>query len=162
MVYSLEGYGHYPSSELSIMTASIQTKPTSLPVQGAIARVLRSEGLALFGMSVLLYSRSGASWSQFAWLFLLPDLSFAGYLLGPRAGAIAYNTLHSELGPACLAVASLLGIAPSAALPIALIWAAHVGLDRALGYGLKYADAFTNTHLGRLGQARRALPQREA
>jgi hypothetical protein len=129
--------------------------------QSSITRVLRVEGLALFGMSVLLYARSGATWSQFAWLFLLPDLSFAGYLLGPRAGASAYNALHSELGPLLLAAAALTGSAPHAALAIALIWAAHVGLDRALGYGLKYSDSFTHTHLGLIGQARRALQRRE-
>jgi hypothetical protein len=35
---------------------------------------------------------------------------------------------------------------------IALIWLAHVGVDRALGYGLKYASAFGDTHLGRIGR----------
>lgn len=143
---------------------------TTIPAQssvaheahGAVSRVLRLEGLALFGMSVLLYARSGTTWSQFAWLFLFPDLSFAGYLMGARTGAIAYNTLHSEIGPLLLAAATLVGVIPSAALPIALIWAAHVGLDRALGYGLKYADSFTHTHLGLIGQARRALQRSEA
>ena len=31
---------------------------------------------------------------------------------------------------------------------IALIWAAHIGVDRVLGYGLKYPTAFRDTHLG--------------
>ncbi|MEJ0027488.1 MAG: DUF4260 family protein [Rhizomicrobium sp.] len=39
----------------------------------------------------------GGDWKQFAILFLAPDLSFAGYLAGPRFGAAAYNTLHSTL-----------------------------------------------------------------
>jgi hypothetical protein len=30
---------------------------------------------------------------------------------------------------------------------------AHSSLDRALGYGLKFSDSFTNTHLGRIGRA---------
>jgi hypothetical protein len=151
------------SPELSGVTTRSTSPTTPVPeARGSVAHVLRLEGLALFGMSILLYARSGATWSQFAWLFLLPDLSFAGYLLGARAGAVAYNTLHSELGPLLLAAAALTGIAPHAALPIALIWAAHVGLDRALGYGLKYADAFTHTHLGLIGHARRALQRREA
>jgi hypothetical protein len=36
----------------------------------------------------------------------------------------------------------------STALRLALVWFAHIGMDRALGYGLKYDDAFTHTHLG--------------
>ena len=34
----------------------------------------------------------------------------------------------------------------------ALIWAAHIGFDRALGYGLKYPTSFGETHLGRIGR----------
>jgi hypothetical protein len=36
-------------------------------------------------------------------------------------------------------------------VPIALIWANHIGIDRMLGYGLKYAEGFRFTHLGRIG-----------
>jgi hypothetical protein len=36
---------------------------------------------------------------------------------------------------------------------IALIWFAHIGFDRALGYGLKYPSAFQNTHMGRIGKS---------
>jgi hypothetical protein len=128
---------------------------------GALAPVLRLEGLALFAISALLYARTGAGWPQFAWLFLVPDLSFAAYWLGPRAGALAYNTMHSELGPALLATAALSRLLPNAALALALIWAAHVGLDRALGYGLKYADRFDHTHLGAIGKARQAARPRQ-
>lgn len=41
-------------------------------------------------------------------------------------------------------------------LPVALglVWLAHIGLDRLLGYGLKYRDHFQHTHLGRLGRSR--------
>ena len=35
----------------------------------------------------------------------------------------------------------------------ALIWIAHIGLDRALGYGLKYATGFGDTHLGHIGHS---------
>jgi hypothetical protein len=35
---------------------------------------------------------------------------------------------------------------------VALIWAAHIGMDRALGYGLKETSGFTRTHLGRVGK----------
>jgi hypothetical protein len=36
---------------------------------------------------------------------------------------------------------------------VALIWLAHIGFDRALGYGLKYKAGFGFTHLGRIGPA---------
>ena len=32
------------------------------------------------------------------------------------------------------------------------LWLAHIGIDRALGYGLKYATGFSYTHLGRIGK----------
>jgi len=36
---------------------------------------------------------------------------------------------------------------------MALIWAAHIGFDRFLGYGLKYPVAFRVTHLGSIRDA---------
>jgi hypothetical protein len=36
------------------------------------------------------------------------------------------------------------------ALQVRLIWLAHIGLDRAVGYGLKYPTAFKETHLQRV------------
>ena len=119
--------------------------------------LLRLEGLALLAASVVLYAQTGAGWMLFAVLFLVPDLSFAFYAFGARAGAVAYNTMHSTIGPFLLAAASR--AVPNAPLPLlgaALIWFAHVGFDRALGYGLKYATGFGHTHLGRIGRARLA------
>lgn len=115
----------------------------------------RLEGLALLVLAALAYSRFGQSWALFAVLFLAPDLSFAGYLAGPRAGAWAYNLAHSLIGPLALASAGLLGAAPLATV-LSLIWLAHIGFDRALGYGLKSPEAFGLTHLGLIGPAGRA------
>jgi hypothetical protein len=118
---------------------------------GAVRALLRGEGLALLAGAATLYWHTGGDWRQFAILFLVPDLSFAGYLLGPRAGAAAYNTLHSTILPLALAAAGIaLSLTP--VLQIALIWLAHVGFDRALGYGLKYGHGFGFTHLGRIGR----------
>jgi hypothetical protein len=128
--------------------------PAAAHVRGSVRAVLRVEGLCAFALGLALYARSGAGWGLFAALFLVPDLSFAAYLVGRRAGAIAYNTMHSYIGPLALAGAGLLGILPQPALPLACIWAAHVGIDRALGYGLKYASGFGDTHLGRIGRAK--------
>lgn len=91
----------------------------------------------------------------FAALFLAPDVAFLGYLAGPRVGAAAYNTTHSTLGPLALAAIGVL-YAPDA-MPLALIWLAHIGFDRALGYGLKYGSAFADTHLGRVGRRNKAV-----
>lgn len=108
-------------------------------------------------VAALLYGRDGASWWLFAVLFLAPDLSFVGYIAGPRAGAAAYNAAHTLLGPAALGIAGL-WLANALAVALALIWAAHIGFDRLLGYGLKYAAGFGVTHLGRMG--RDAIPER--
>jgi hypothetical protein len=113
--------------------------------------LLRAEGVALAAAAAGAYAHAGFSWGLFAALFLAPDLSFAGYLFGPRWGAAAYNWLHTTIAPlALLGVGLALG-APLAEA-IALIGLAHVGLDRALGYGLKYAAGFGATHLGRFGR----------
>lgn len=121
-------------------------------VEGAPRVVLRLEGLALLAAATLAYAHLGvAGWGLFAALFFVPDVSFLGYLGGARAGAVAYNAAHSLLGPACLALVAWIVGAPLG-LGVALVWAAHVGFDRALGYGLKYGSAFGHTHLGRLGR----------
>jgi hypothetical protein len=125
-------------------------------VTGGVRTLLRLEGLALLGAALALYFESGAAWKMFLVLFLVPDLSFAFYLFGARAGAFAYNTMHSTILPLGLALAAQFPAAKFAILayPVALIWLAHVGFDRALGYGLKYASGFGDTHLGTIGRKR--------
>lgn len=112
---------------------------------------LRLESLAILIMCVGLYARIGAPWWLFAAAFLAPDLSFAGYLFGGRVGAWTYNLAHNEVGPVVLGLAGL-WLAPTLT-PLALIWGAHVGFDRILGYGLKIGASFDQTHLGPIGKA---------
>jgi len=119
---------------------------------GGVRSILRLEGLMLLAVSVALYARLQGEWRLFAELFLVPDLSFVAYLFGPRAGAFAYNAMHSTIGPLTLLSIGMFASLPMTA-PVALIWLAHVGFDRALGYGLKYPSAFADTHLGRIGRA---------
>lgn len=114
----------------------------------------RLEGLALLAIAAFAYARFGQGWGLFAVLFLAPDLSFAGYLAGPRFGALTYNLAHSLIGPLLLAGAGLVAD-QSLAVALALIWLAHIGFDRALGYGLKSPLYFGVTHLGLIGKARR-------
>jgi hypothetical protein len=122
-------------------------------VAGTPLRLLRIEGLALFALATVGFAFTGQSWWLYAALFFVPDVSFAAYMAGPKAGAWAYNALHSTIGPAILAGIGLV-LNSSIFLGIAAIWAAHIGFDRMLGYGLKYASAFNDTHLGRIGRAR--------
>jgi hypothetical protein len=120
-------------------------------VNGVPRILLRAEGGAVLIVAVILYARIGDSWWLFAVLFLAPDLTFLGYLGGPRVGAIAYNAAHTLICPLLLATAGLLFPA-YILVPLALIWIAHIGFDRSLGYGLKYAAGFGFTHLGHVGR----------
>lgn len=131
------------------------TDPPLRPAIGGVRAVLRLEALALLLAALALYARIDGDWLLFLELFLLPDLSIAAYAFGPRPGAAAYNAAHSTLGPVALAAYALASGTP-VALAVALIWLAHVGFDRALGYGLKYAGAFRDTHLGRIGRIARS------
>lgn len=114
-------------------------------------RLLRVEGAALAAVALLGYAHFGAGWWLFAVLVLAPDLSMLGYLAGPRMGAVAYNAAHTTVLPLALGALGALWGWP-AAVAVALIWLAHIGIDRVLGYGLKYPDAFGHTHLGRIGR----------
>ena len=124
---------------------------TSGAPTGGVLTLLRAEGAALFAGATLFYQVSDAPWSLYALLFLVPDLSFLAYLHGPRAGAFAYNIVHATVGPLMLALLSLVLVKPVLGT-VSLIWLAHIGLDRALGYGLKYDAGFALTHLGRIGK----------
>jgi hypothetical protein len=115
-------------------------------VRGGVKTLLRAEGLALLAAASAAYAHFGFSWLLFAALFLAPDLSFLAYLFGPRVGAAAYNLVHSTVVPLALGGVGLALDAPIAEA-IALIALAHIGFDRALGYGLKYSAGFNDTHL---------------
>ncbi len=120
-------------------------------VTGSVRALLRAEGLAVLAVALYANSRWGVDWGTFALYFLLPDISLLGYLAGPRHGAVAYNLAHSYLGAiACLASGWLLAVPVLSSAGI--IWCAHIGFDRALGYGLKYGQGFGYTHLGRIGK----------
>ena len=124
-------------------------------VTGGVRILLRLEGLTLFAGMVLLYAVWGGSWLLFVLLVLAPDLSFLAYLAGSRPGAIVYNAAHSYLAPVALLTAGF-ALEWPLLLSIAMIWLAHIGIDRALGYGLKYQAGFDFTHLGRIGRMGKA------
>jgi hypothetical protein len=112
----------------------------------------RVENAALAAAALAAFVDLGFSWWWLLALFLLFDVSMVGYARDPRLGAWTYNAVHSYLGPGGVAVA---GIASGArwAMFLALTWAFHIGVDRLLGYGLKFRDRFTHTHLGEVGRS---------
>lgn len=118
-------------------------------VTSGVRVVLRLESFAAFAAALFLYAHNGFSWPLFALLFLAPDLAIAAYLGGPRAGTAAYNLMHTYACALALTLAGFFASMPLAAA-CGLIWIAHIGFDRALGYGLKYATEFGDTHLTRL------------
>lgn len=119
----------------------------------SITLLERLEGLVLgtLALGVVWYGFSDYGWFIYIVLFLLPDISMAGYLHDPRAGAVVYNLGHSFVAPLLLAAVSFWLQAPTLYL-IALLWIAHIGIDRALGFGFKLPSDFRNTHLGELGR----------
>jgi hypothetical protein len=111
--------------------------------------LLRAEGAMLLLLSVVLYASIGGQWLAFVLLVLAPDIGMIGYIRDSRLGAATYNLFHSETLPAVLAGLCFIAGATTW-LAIALIWLAHIGADRMLGYGLKYPTHFRDTHLARV------------
>jgi hypothetical protein len=113
----------------------------------------RVEGALVFVSALAILT---GTWQPLAWwvavlVFFAPDLSFAGYLAGPRIGAVVYNAVHLYgFGAAVMALGALLDEPWITAL--GFLWLAHAGFDRMLGYGLKLPEGFQETHLGRIGQ----------
>lgn len=113
----------------------------------SVLRWLRLEGLAVFALSIFLYGRGEQGWLLFVSTLLLPDLSMAAYFGGARRGATVYNLAHNYAAPLALAAFGVLAGDPLA-VSLALVWTAHIGMDRMLGYGLKMPTGFHETHLG--------------
>lgn len=103
--------------------------------------LLRIEGATLLALSALLYGLNEGSWLLFVLLFLVPDVSMLGYLAGSRVGAASYNLFHTYAAPGLLAALGLLAESPPV-VSMALVWFAHIGFDRMVGFGLKYPTGF--------------------
>jgi hypothetical protein len=113
--------------------------------------LIRLEELLLFGFSLFLFSGLDYGWGWYALLFLAPDLSMLGYLANPQVGAWTYNLVHHKgLAVALYVLGYLLSAPPLMFAGTILL--GHSSLDRVFGYGLKYPDAFQNTHLGVIGK----------
>lgn len=124
------------------------------------ASQLRIEGAAEFALAVWSYHQVDGNWIAFVVLFLVPDLSWLGYLGGNQVGAVVYNVVHNNWLPLALAALGFL-VGDPQAIALAFIWFAHIGADRLLGFGLKYSTGFKDTHLGTLSDSgNRKWPQK--
>jgi Domain of unknown function (DUF4260) len=138
-------------ASVSPIDSPVYVAPAQGFATGGVRTLLRLEGFAAFAAALTAYAQAKFSWPAFALFFLAPDLAMLAYLAGPRAGAIAYNFAHTYALALGLLLAGFLVGVPMAAGG-GLIWIAHIGFDRALGYGLKYPTGFGDTHLGRIGR----------
>lgn len=111
--------------------------------------LLRLEGLAVLAGTVTLYAYQGYNWWMFGLLLLSPDVAMVAYALNTRMGSLAYNLLHTSVFPILSGLFSLIS-GYNLGLSLALIWLAHIGMDRVMGYGLKYSTSFKDTHLSRV------------
>ena len=117
----------------------------------AVDLILRAEQVAIAVAGIVVWVANGGPPLLLIPAWLLIDLSMVGYLGGPLVGSITYNAAHNLV----LALA-LLGLGwwtDTGWLVLAgAVFLTHVGLDRALGYGLKLPTDFRDTHLGRIGK----------
>ena len=113
------------------------------------AILLRLEGAGLFAGAIVLYFHADYQWWLFLALLLAPDVSAVGYLFGPRVGAAIYDAGHLDAFPIALAVVGVV-TGDDVCIKLGLIWLAHIGMDRAVGYGLKYPTHHKDTHLQRV------------
>ncbi len=111
--------------------------------------LLHLEGASIFLLAFYFYYSGHYSRWLFVILFLAPDLFMLGYLKDAKWGSATYNLVHTVTGPLLLLLIARLLRAPLY-IPYALIWLAHIGLDRMRGYGLKYPKFFKDTYLQRV------------
>ena len=111
--------------------------------------LLRLEGAALLAASLVAWWALGGGWGWFVLLLLAPDLCFLALFAGRRVAVVAYNVAHSTVGPLLLLGVAVVAAERFAGLA-ALVWLAHIGLDRMVGFGLKYSMDRGDTHFRRL------------
>ena len=111
--------------------------------------LLHAEGVAVAAAAIALYFHADFPWWLLVALALAPDLSMVGYLAGQTVGAAAYDAAHTYSFPVALAAVGAI-VDAETAVQLGLIWLTHIGVDRAVGYGLKYPTGFKDTHLQRV------------
>lgn len=136
---------------MTILISNLSTPPaqTVAPRMSLPKFMLHLEGLAIFITAIALYANQQGNWWMFALLLFTPDVAMVGYLHSIRLGAFTYNLAHTYTTPLLL-IALSVAIGSPLLMHVGLILLAHIGMDRTVGYGLKYPTAFKDTHLGRV------------
>jgi hypothetical protein len=129
--------------------ASSATRPLDLAIEPRTW--MRLEGGAAGVAGIALFAATGGNLLFLLPLLIAPDISAAGYLAGPRAGALLYNLFHNWATSLAVLGAGVALASPALVLGGAIL-VAHVGLDRLAGFGLKYPTSFGDTHLGHIGR----------
>jgi uncharacterized protein DUF4260 len=118
----------------------------------AVDAILRGEAVAILVAGAVVWFANGGPPLLLIPAWLLVDLSMIGYLGGPVLGSITYNAAHNLVLP--LVLLAFGWWSGTGWLVLAGgVFLTHIGLDRALGYGLKLPSDFRDTHLGRIGRA---------
>jgi peptidoglycan biosynthesis protein MviN/MurJ (putative lipid II flippase) len=107
---------------------------------------LQLEGLVALVAATVLYYSQHFNWWFYGLLFFAPDLFMLGYIVNRQIGALIYNLAHTYVAPGLLLGLGWL-TGSTTQLAVGLIWCSHIGFDRLLGYGLKSASGFKDTHL---------------
>lgn len=113
--------------------------------------ILKLEELSIFLLCIFLFSKLSFAWWWFPTLLLIPDIGMLGYMINARVGAFTYNLFHYRFIAALIALYAFTYGNENWKLA-ALILFAHISMDRAMGYGLKYDEGFHKTHLGTIGK----------
>jgi hypothetical protein len=114
-----------------------------------IKTILKFEGFTIFLACLYFYHRLDASWLLFFLFWLLPDISMIGYLRDKQMGAFVYNLAHNYILGLLIIFLGLLQN-NNIVVSLGIILVSHIGLDRFLGYGLKYTSGFKDTHIQKL------------
>ena len=112
-------------------------------------KLIQAEAIVPFLISVLLINRLPLHYAWWIWIpiFLAPDLSMLGYLMGNKTGAFLYNLFHHQLVAIVIAAVGMALQLQNIELA-GLVLLGHSSLDRIVGYGLKFKEGFKFTHLG--------------
>lgn len=113
--------------------------------------IIKLEEIAQFLFCIYIFSLLLYDWWVFPVLLLLPDIGILGYVINPKTGALTYNIFHHKGIAIFVGVLGMYFGLDSLVLAGVILYA-HSAFDRMFGYGLKFQDSFSKTHLGKIGR----------
>ncbi|MEP0985785.1 DUF4260 domain-containing protein [Ekhidna sp.] len=111
--------------------------------------LLKLEELAMFLLSIYLFSFLDYAWWVYLIWILAPDIGMLGYAINIKLGATTYNLFHHKGIAIIIGFLGFWWSIPELQLS-GIILFGHASMDRIFGYGLKLSNSFKNTHLGNL------------